>query len=212
MRAVVFFNGIIDDDNSCRKQIIPDDRIFCADGGAAHAFRLGLVPERIVGDLDSLNPELSEYFSSRNTIFERFSKGKDQTDGELLLLSLVRMSAFDEVLIFGAAGGRTAHMLANILLLERFAPSFKNISIINGSERIECITGERTLSGCQGRTVSFLSLSGSSAISLTGFLYPLENRVVPRGETLCISNVVFADQALVSVRDGKILMIIEENS
>jgi thiamine pyrophosphokinase len=211
MRAVVFLNGIIDDDLRCKKLIHPDDKIFCADGGAAHAFRLGLVPERIVGDFDSLDPSLSEYFSSQGVAFDRFVKGKNQTDGELLLSSLAQTALFAEVLIFGAVGGRTAHMFANILLLEHFAQSFRNITIISGSERIECVTDQKTLTDCQAFTVSFLPLSEISTISLRGFLYPLENHAVHRGESLCISNVVFAREAQVTVHQGKILMIIEDN-
>ena len=53
-RIVIFANGELNYPEQLKAQLHPADRIFCADGGTLHALALGLTPEIIVGDLDSL--------------------------------------------------------------------------------------------------------------------------------------------------------------
>ncbi len=61
------------------------DLVLCADGGASHAYAEGLVPDLILGDMDSVSPELLAYFVEKKVPIKVFDRKKDFTDGELAL-------------------------------------------------------------------------------------------------------------------------------
>ena len=58
MRAIVIANGHVGNSEASRVQNWPHDCVICANGGAQHALGLGLAPDVVVGDLDSLDGDL----------------------------------------------------------------------------------------------------------------------------------------------------------
>ena len=84
-RIVIFANGVLTQPDLLQTKLKPDDRIFCADGGTRHALALGLTPETIIGDLDSLEPELVAELETAGVTIQRHPADKDQTDLELAL-------------------------------------------------------------------------------------------------------------------------------
>ncbi|MCP3952856.1 MAG: thiamine diphosphokinase, partial [Desulfobacterales bacterium] len=54
MKAVIVANGVPTDSAADRKHVPPDALIIAADGGAEYCRKLDLVPDVIVGDMDSL--------------------------------------------------------------------------------------------------------------------------------------------------------------
>jgi len=47
------------------------DYVLCADRGADYAFKMGIVPDCIIGDMDSISPEVWEYYSSCQVEFKK---------------------------------------------------------------------------------------------------------------------------------------------
>jgi thiamine pyrophosphokinase len=84
-RIVIFANGLLENPDLLLKRLRPGDRIFCADGGTYHALALGLRPEMIIGDLDSLTAETVAQMEAAGVTLRRYSENKDQTDLELAL-------------------------------------------------------------------------------------------------------------------------------
>ncbi|MFN8459762.1 MAG: hypothetical protein U0401_34790 [Anaerolineae bacterium] len=82
-RIIIFANGLMTQPELLRRRLLPDDRIFCADGGAIHALALGLTPEIIIGDLDSTPPQLVDLLAARGVKIQRHPIRKDYTDLEL---------------------------------------------------------------------------------------------------------------------------------
>ncbi len=90
------------------------DLYLCADAGVRLAQALGIVPDRIMGDFDSLG----NVPAGENV--EAFSPEKDDTD--ILLAAKYALSAGCSRLIFyGALGGRLDHMVANLQMLRFLA-------------------------------------------------------------------------------------------
>ena len=90
------------------------DLYLCADAGVRLAQALGIVPDRIMGDFDSLG----DVPAGENV--EAFSPEKDDTD--ILLAAKYALSAGCSRLIFyGALGGRLDHMVANLQMLRFLA-------------------------------------------------------------------------------------------
>ena len=53
-RIIIFANGDLPDLNQARTLMRSDDFIICADGGTHHALALGLTPNLVIGDMDSI--------------------------------------------------------------------------------------------------------------------------------------------------------------
>ena len=117
-RIVIFANGVLNQPDLLRARLRPTDHIFCADGGTRHALALGLTPEAIVGDLDSLPAKIVSQMERAGVTIHRHSVEKDYTDLELAL-ALAVTNKPDEILLVTALGGRLDQMLANLLLLIR---------------------------------------------------------------------------------------------
>jgi thiamine pyrophosphokinase len=63
--------------------------IICADSGAGYLRAIGLVPHVIIGDMDSLKPDMLKYFKERGSRIIRFPEGKNETDTQLALNMLL---------------------------------------------------------------------------------------------------------------------------
>ena len=95
----------------------PFDKLIAVDGGLAPVKALGLVPDMIVGDLDTAEPSLVEAFKEfPYIIWDIHAPEKDETDTELALRKAMA-SGCTHITILGATGGRFDHMLANVFLL-----------------------------------------------------------------------------------------------
>jgi thiamine pyrophosphokinase len=129
-RIIVFVNGVFTQPDRLREWLRSTDRIYCADGGTMHALSLGLTPHVVVGDLDSLPPELIPRLESSGVTIHRYPRAKDQTDLELTLDYAVKENP-DEIVLVSAMGGRIDQMLANIFLLTRDAYRHIRMTLVN---------------------------------------------------------------------------------
>jgi thiamine pyrophosphokinase len=206
-RAVLFLGGDADDTEACRRFFRRGDVFFCADSGAGFARSLGIVPRVIIGDFDSIDQDDAAYFASAGSEFMKYPPQKDMTDAELAL-GIIVDEGFDVVMVFGWRGGRTDHMMGNIALLERFAGRAR-IELCSPVERIFQIGSSSVITDKVGTTISFFALSSKVRITLRGFAYPLDNALLKRGSSLCISNVITAKRAKITV-SGPVLAVIEE--
>ena len=129
--------------------------VIAADSGFDLALRLGILPDLLVGDLDSVaaSPELAAFPPER---IRRYPADKDETDAELGL-SLFAERGIRSIVLAGGGGGRLDHLLAVAALFERESPPAAWYTAL---ERIERVEGEAQLAGCLGRRVSFLPSGG----------------------------------------------------
>lgn len=122
-KIVIIANGLINDINFHKKLSEDADLIICADGGANNAKKMNLHPDYIIGDFDSTNPSVIEFFKNQNTNIIK-DQSEDKTDLELAL-SLAESLDPKEILILGAFGDRIDHTLANILCLTQIKAGVK---------------------------------------------------------------------------------------
>ena len=95
----------------------PDALIACADGGLRHARALGLHPDFMISDCDSM-PE------TEGDEVIRLKPEKDDTDTQSCLREVFRRGCTEATLVC-ATGGRIDHMLANLSLLEELARQYR---------------------------------------------------------------------------------------
>ena len=186
------------------------DKIIAVDAGLEAVKALGLEPDMVVGDFDTVKPGILQYYRQKeHIIWDTHQPEKDETDTELALLKAQAMGC-THIVILGATGGRMDHMLGNIHLLCPCLQKGIEACILDCQNRIYLIDGERTFrsSGLWGRYISFLPLTEHvDGITLTGFKYPLDHVTVPAGNTRCISNELLEDRAVMCLEKGIMICI-----
>ncbi len=208
-RIVIFANGILTRPDLLRAHLQPTDRIFCANGGTRHALALGLTPEAIIGDLDSLPDDVVADMEQAGVRFHRYPANKDQNDLELACqLAVAEKPA--EIILVAALGGRLDQMLANIFLLSR--PEYASIPfrLVDGLQQLRLLQAGSTLtlSGQPGDTLSLIPLTATvKQVTLTGVKWPLAQVTLLFGSTLSISNEFVATQATVQIGTGQLLLL-----
>ncbi|MCW5880820.1 MAG: thiamine diphosphokinase [Anaerolineae bacterium] len=183
------------------------DLVIAADGGAAHALAAGLFPDVVVGDLDSLTPELLAELRAAEVTVLRFPTRKNETDMELTLAEAVRRGAA-RVTILAATGGRLDQTIGNILLLT--LPAFQAVPmrLITDTEEAFVARGYAHLAGEAGDTVSLIPLTPKvTGVTTLGLEYPLERADLQLGPSLGISNAMMGADAEVKVHDGLLLVV-----
>lgn len=208
-RIIIFANGLLTQPERLRRRLLPGDRIFCADGGTLHALTLGLTPELIIGDLDSLPPDVTDMLAARGVSFHRHPVRKDHTDLELAFqVALAEQPA--EIILATALGGRLDQMLANILLLTRPEYTSVKITLVDGPHWAIILRAGQTLTigGQPGDTLSLLPLTSAvTQVTLTGVEWPLHATTLTLGSTYSISNTLVDSHARLKIGDGLLLVV-----
>jgi thiamine pyrophosphokinase len=179
------------------------DVVVAADSGLDLANRVGLVPDLVVGDMDSVSdPRLLHAYGDRVL---RFRADKDETDTEIGLRLLSERGA-DRVILAGGGGGRLAHLAGLLALFER--PVAPHVWL-TAREQVEVVAGLWAAPVRAGETISFFPIGGLASIAASrGLKWPLDGLRWSRGDA-GISNVATADRVEVDMADGRLLMIRE---
>lgn len=180
---------------------------ICADGGANSAFKLGLVPDFIIGDLDSIKPEILKFFSDKSTIIK--IKRQNDTDVEKCLKFAIR-KGFSEALLLGVTGDRLDHTICNLGIVLKFYRQIKCNIVAENSYLIP--TDESiTLKSNVGETISIYAFDRKTKITSEGLKYPLQNSTLAFGEKESTSNVALSNSVKIVVKGGIIFIIRDFN-
>jgi thiamine pyrophosphokinase len=188
------------------------DLIVAADLGAQHARAWGWPVDLLVGDLDSLPAGLADRLRAEGVETVRVPRAKDQTDTELALSAALARSP-QQVLICGALGGRSDHLLANVLLLAHPSLAGVDVSLVDGPETVRLATADGaattvTVWGQGGDIVSLLPFGAHvEGVETRGLLYPLRSETLYLGAARGVSNVMQGERADVSLTRGRLLVI-----
>lgn len=211
MIALVFANGILDDYSpdlaALNKQA---DLIIAADGGANHCARIGITPDILLGDLDSINPKILETYKNEGVLIHRHPTRKNATDLELALDLAMQQGALT-VWLVGALGGRWDMSLANIMLAAGDKYKDSEIFLLGQKCSMQILHPgkEKTIRNRPDLKVSLLPLKGDvHGVTLSGFEYPLTDHTIPFGSTLGVSNILKDTKATVRHTDGVLLCVL----
>ena len=208
-RAVIIVNGPAPDLTLARWHLQPGDRVICADGGAQHAQAMGITPDVVIGDMDSITPALRADLERVGVRFIIHPIDKDETDLELALRLAITEGA-TEIDVLAVWGGRLDQSLANLLLLARpeFAPV--RVRAVTDNEVVWPVSAGQvtTIQGAVGDTLSLIPLSPVvKHVTLTGVKWPLQDAILHFGSTWTMSNVLTEDEAQVQVGGGMVLVV-----
>lgn len=184
------------------------DIVVAADSGLDHAERLGIEPDVVVGDFDSVSADALDRFAGP---VERHPVAKDATDLELALQWAVHRAP-DRIVVLGGHGGRLDHFLANALVLTT-VPAHILVEWRAGPATIHVVRTAIDLVGEEGAKVSLVPVGGGvSGVSTEGLRWPLSDAALTSGSTLGVSNEFASSAARVEVAEGTLLVIVPGQS
>ncbi len=202
--ALIVCNGVPPTKELIRQLWQKVDLKICADGGANHVISQGFQPDVVVGDMDSILPEIRQQLAP-----ERLIQIADQitNDGDKALRYCL-MRQIQKVYVLGAAGSRSDHFLANIELLYKYGSHLK-IILWTGCEQIEVIDGEWQGIFPPGTTLSLHPLFGAvHGITTSGLAWPLKKQTLQMGkDPMGVSNKTTKPTVHISMEEGKLLLI-----
>jgi len=212
-QAVVVLNGNFSSSDQFYKEIISEsDIMLAADGGARLYEDLGIDPEYIIGDFDSLSKAELDFWKKRKVTLEQYPVDKDKTDGELAIDYCYNLNC-NKIIILGGLGGRFDQQLANIYLLEYSLNLEIDALIKEAGLEIGIIEEGKEVSGHNGWHLSLLPLDKEvKNVSIYGTKYDTEGLDLLRSYTRGISNRVSKDNFMVTVGEGRLIYILHDDN
>ena len=183
-----------------------DDFVIAADGGLAHTEKLGINPNEVIGDFDSLGytPEGSRVFPVE----------KDDTDAMLAVRRGLQLGYRDFVLYGSLDGPRLDHTVANFQTLQFLADRGARGLLVGKDTLVTVVkNGKLTFpAGASGTVSVFCMGPDAHGVSLRGLYYPLENGTLTSGFPLGVSNHFTGAAGEISVESGSLLVIWERKA
>ncbi len=194
----------------------PKATIIAVDKGLKACILLGVEPDFVIGDFDSLPMEeearLDEF--ERRGIVTRLNPVKDDTDMEAALHLALEKTEGD-IVILGGTGTRYDHTTSNVLIMGQALCYNRDIQILDPHNRIRLISESMGQQGfvlkAKEQLGGFVSLipfgTQVEGLTLEGFKYPLLNATLGGYTSLGISNEITGEYAKISFQRGSLLLI-----
>lgn len=202
-RCIIFGAGVYD---NALPLMQSGDFVIAADAGYEKCASLGITPDMIIGDFDS-----SQSVPEGENII-KLPVHKDVTDLYAATEEGLK-NGCDEFHIYGGLGGRPDHSFANYSLIVSLAKKGKKAFLYGENYIITAVKNNSVeINGKKGDTVSVFSWTEKSGgVSYTGLEYELKNAILERDFSLGVSNSLSDTNAQISVKNG-ILLIMQENN
>ena len=205
MKAFIIANGEICDYDFTRMVLADGDHILACDGGLHHCHAMGVLPDYIIGDMDSVDGSLLYEYRESNII--RFDPVKNQTDLELAIARTCELNV-DSIVILGGLGGRVDHQLGNVHAMAQAVENNVRAEMWDEHTRVMLINDYCRLQRGDGVLVTLLPLTTTAeGIVTEGLKYPLKNESLTVGLARGISNEIANDEARITLKSGLLLVI-----
>ncbi len=206
--VLIFANGDIEDFEWIQPYFSRATAVIAADGGTDHLWHLDRLPDVVIGDLDSLSREIREWVEDANVPIFVYPHDKDETDLELALLYATAHYQQEEILIFGASGGRLDQTLANIMLLAHPATVYQQVELVTQNQQAWLVRDQIEIDGEVGDAVSLIPVAEEVLVKETfGLRWPLIDEVLAFGPARGISNEMTEPRARIIVGRGMLLCL-----
>ena len=198
MRCVIFCAGEF---GGLTEEIREDDLVIAADGGVRHAENLGIRPDIILGDFDSLGyaPEGAEVHPVE----------KDDTDAMLAAKRGLEKGCREFLFYASLDGPRLDHTLANLQTLRYLADRGAAGRLVGLRQQVTLLrNGKLTLPPREKGDISIFAFGGEArGVTIKGLKYELEKGSLTPSFPLGVSNGFVGKSAEISVQDGDIMVI-----
>ena len=189
---------------------IQAEYVIGVDRGPQFLYRNRVMPTHIVGDFDSVEAELVEYYEKQTQVpIRKFRPEKDASDTEIALHLAIELGA-EKVWIFGGTGSRLDHVMANIQILKIAHDLGIKAYLQDANNRISL--AEKEIKICKeesfGDYFSIFPFGGIvEDISIEGAKYPLSHYRLCPNSSMCVSNEMQDDEVKITFPQGMIILM-----
>jgi thiamine pyrophosphokinase len=192
--------------------------VVAVDSGAKWCFEAGVIPDLLVGDLDSLDPEIAKAFEEQSVETIAFSSEKDASDLELALEEILDRG-FTDLVATNVIGGRIDHELAALGNLAAVGERGLAVTVVESDQTLIFLNnpGARTelqvafgsdVAHAAEITVSLIPWGGVAVVSATGFKWELDRAELHPAKSLGLSNVPTAVEPRIELHSGSLIVIV----
>ncbi len=212
MKCVIFANGIYNHTEAVFS-ILENSFIIAADAGLFICDKIGVMPDVIIGDMDSVSKTLLDKFIEKNVMIKRYPSEKDNTDMEISFRYAFEQK-FNEIVVLGGLGKRWDMTFANVLIPSLSIFKDASITFIDDKTCMTILSGEKKKEffGKKDDIFSIIPLSEKvDGVTLRGFKYLLKDASLEIGSTIGVSNLFMGEKAEVSIKRGRLLCVHSAN-
>lgn len=214
LKAVIISGGSIHDGFALDFiKMKKPDHIIAADRGLEFCYRCGITPDCIVGDFDSIDPDVIRYYREETDLpIHTFRPEKDMTDTDIAVKKAEEVGA-DEIFFLGCTGTRLDHVLSCIYNLSLLREQGIKAWIADEHNRITMPLGQEYEISEEEQFGKYISLfpfrNQVEGLTLKGMKYPLTDATLVLGDGgLGVSNERIEAVAHMEWKKG-ILLVIE---
>ncbi|MEK6264359.1 MAG: thiamine diphosphokinase [Clostridium sp.] len=208
MKVVIVSGGKPPSKGLLTKEISPNTFLIAADSGANCLYEYNILPNLLLGDFDSIDRKVLDYFEKNNCSIDIYPTEKDFTDTEIAVRKAISMKP-SEIVLLGCTGSRVDHLLGNIGMLKICLENGVNAYIVDENNDIRLSNATISLNGVVGQIFS-VQAYGDEVIGLTieGAKYPLNNYNLKIGESVTISNEFVSTVVKLKFKVGTLMIIL----
>ncbi|WP_372368235.1 thiamine diphosphokinase [Candidatus Uabimicrobium sp. HlEnr_7] len=200
-KVAIMSGGTTPQEDHFFKSLLPNYQFYVAvDMGMDVFHRLGIKPNILVGDLDSISSDID----IEGIELHKFPCDKDKTDTELAV-DYCNSSGFSHIDILGGIGDRLDHTLANAYLLVYANKPNNRVRLLNSINTIYLLTAAKAveIKGKENDIVSLIPITENiEGLTIRGCRWNLEKGSISQGRTHGLSNYLKNTTANLSIAKG----------
>lgn len=207
MKIVIVSGGKHPTEEILKKYIDKESYIICADSGADGLYKYGYVPNVLLGDFDSIDKEVLNYYTNKKCNIAEYKAEKDFTDTEAAFNEALKCEP-SEIIFLGCTGSRLDHVLANFGLLSRCLSLNIKACLVDENNLITLHNKSFEVNGTFGDTFSLQSFGETvKNLSILGAKYPLYNYDLSFGDPRTVSNEFLNNTVSIQFDRGIIMFL-----
>lgn len=212
MNTLIISGGNIEVDFALEILKKPFDHIIGVDGGLRFCYEQKIVPTRIVGDFDTLSPEILTWYKENTRIeIREFNPVKDATDTQIAVELALELGS-SRITILGGTGTRLDHVLGNIQTMYLSLEKGIECEMLDSHNRIRLVRGQCRIRRTEqyGKYFSLIPLTTDvTGVTLKGVKYPLNRHhfTVLGSGSFGVSNEIVDDEAEILTESGIFVLI-----
>ncbi len=185
--------------------------IIGVDRGMEFLYRNHIMPSYIVGDFDSVNKDVADYYRNETRVpIREYNPVKDASDTEIAVRFAMALGC-GKLIILGATGGRVDHLWANVQTLAIPFRAGVHAEIMDSRNRIRLIGGGETIlkkTEAYGTYFSVFPLGQEIlGFNIEGAKYPLKEHLLTPYDSLCVSNQIEGEEVKISFPSGIVILM-----
>ncbi|MBT94632.1 MAG: thiamine diphosphokinase [Acidimicrobiaceae bacterium] len=186
---------------------LPDiDLVIAADSGFDNALSLGITPDLVIGDLDSISASSLDLIEKHSIQLISYPQDKDKSDLELTLMHASKNCG--SITILDSGSGRIDHLLGLFAAMTSEATAKLSCDAFVSTSYIKVVRDCYRVKPAANKLVSVFPFAGEAkGVCLSGFRWDLDNETISSGSTLGLSNEIVASFGEISLQDGILLVI-----